>query len=89
MRFFPSLQTVQIEVLQKSCCVVAGSVRAEGCCMCLRGMQCVHDTFAAVSCKSIPISFDMSACLFARLSAGSTSYIAAERIYVKFDEWKF
>jgi hypothetical protein len=69
-------------------------LRAEGCCVCvyvfvcLRGMFCVKDTFATDSCKSIPISFDMSVCLFAYLSAGSNSYTDAQRIFVKFDEWK-
>jgi len=50
-------------------------------------MPCVHVTFANVSCKIIPISFDMLVHLFAHLSAGSNSYTAAERISVKCDEW--
>jgi hypothetical protein len=57
-------------------------------CLCLRGMPCVHVTFATDSCKSIPISFDMSTYLFAHLSAGSNSYTPAVRSFVKFDEWK-
>jgi hypothetical protein len=48
----------------------------------------VHDTFTTDSCKTIPISFDMPAYLFAHLSAGSNSYTSAEIIFVKFDECK-
>jgi hypothetical protein len=54
--------------------------------VCLRGMPCVHETFSTDSCKSIPISFDMSAYLFANLSADSNSYTAAEKIFVKYDD---
>ena len=51
-------------------------------------MPCVHDRFSTDSCKSIPISFGMSAYLFSHLSAGSNSYTETERSFIKYDELK-